>query len=45
MDEKNLESSEYRQHIAEALYKGIAKYEASSSRVKLASAGKMGSGR
>ncbi len=38
MDEKNLQSSAYRQQIAEALYKGIAQYEASSSKVKLASA-------
>jgi N-acetylmuramoyl-L-alanine amidase len=38
MDEKNLQSSSYRQHIAEALYKGIARYAASSSRVKMASA-------
>lgn len=45
MDEKNLESSEYRQQIAEALYKGIAKYEASSSRVKLASASGKPTGR
>jgi N-acetylmuramoyl-L-alanine amidase len=45
MDEKNLQSSEYRQQIAEALYKGIAKYEASSSRVKLASASGKPTGR
>lgn len=38
MDEKNLQSSSYRQHIAEALYKGIARYAANSSRVKMASA-------
>ncbi len=37
-DEKNLQSSAYRQQIAEALYKGVARYEASSSHVKLASA-------
>jgi N-acetylmuramoyl-L-alanine amidase len=38
MDEKNLQSASYRQSIAEALYKGIARYAASSSRVKIASA-------
>jgi N-acetylmuramoyl-L-alanine amidase len=38
MDEKNLQSSTYRQQIAEALYRGIARYAASSSRVKLAAA-------
>jgi N-acetylmuramoyl-L-alanine amidase len=37
MDEKNLQSASYRQNIAEALYKGIARYAASSSRVKMAS--------
>ena len=37
MDEKNLQSSAYRQNIAEALYRGIARYAASSSRVKIAS--------
>jgi N-acetylmuramoyl-L-alanine amidase len=37
-DEKNLQSAEYRQQIAEALYKGISRYQARSGRVKLASA-------
>ncbi len=42
-DEENLQSSNYRQKIAEALYKGVARYAATSSRVKLASAvGKAG---
>jgi N-acetylmuramoyl-L-alanine amidase/putative methionine-R-sulfoxide reductase with GAF domain len=36
-DENNLQSSSYRQRIAEALYKGIARYTAESGRVKLAS--------
>lgn len=38
LDEKNLQSSTYRQQIAEALYRGIARFAASSSRVKLAAA-------
>jgi N-acetylmuramoyl-L-alanine amidase/putative methionine-R-sulfoxide reductase with GAF domain len=37
-DENNLQSSTYRQQIAEALYQGIAHYEASSRDVKLARA-------
>jgi N-acetylmuramoyl-L-alanine amidase/putative methionine-R-sulfoxide reductase with GAF domain len=37
-DEKNLQSSTYRAKIAEALYKGIARYAAGSSHTKLASA-------
>jgi len=37
-DESSLKSATYRQQIAEALYKGIARYEASARRVKLASA-------
>ena len=36
-DENNLQSSTYRQQIAEALYSGIAHYEASSRNVKMAS--------
>ncbi len=36
-DEQNLESSTYRQQIAEALYKGIARYAAAPHRVKMAS--------
>jgi N-acetylmuramoyl-L-alanine amidase len=36
-DENNLQSSTYRQQIAEALYKGIARYATESGRVKLAS--------
>ncbi len=35
-DEHNLQSAAYRQQIAEALYKGIAHYEAGSHRVKMA---------
>jgi N-acetylmuramoyl-L-alanine amidase len=37
-DERNLQSSGYRQRIAEALYQGIARYAAANGRVKLASA-------
>ncbi len=35
-DEHNLQSAAYRQQIAEALYKGIAGYEQSSPRLKVA---------
>jgi N-acetylmuramoyl-L-alanine amidase len=35
-DERNLQSDSYRQQIAEALYKGIARYEAAAHRVKVA---------
>jgi N-acetylmuramoyl-L-alanine amidase len=35
-DERNLQSDAYRQQIAEALYKGIARYEAAAHRVKVA---------
>ena len=37
-DENNLQSSTYRQQIAEALYTGIARYEAANHPVKMASA-------
>ncbi|HYK48796.1 MAG TPA: N-acetylmuramoyl-L-alanine amidase, partial [Terriglobales bacterium] len=37
-DESKLESSSYRQSIAEALYKGIAQYAATSHHENLASA-------
>lgn len=37
-DERNLQSSAYRQQIAEALYKGIARYAAANGHIKLASA-------
>ena len=37
-DEENLQSAAYRQRIAEALYKGVARYEATPRKVKLASA-------
>jgi N-acetylmuramoyl-L-alanine amidase len=37
-DEEKLQMANYRQRIAEALYKGIARYAAGSHRVKLASA-------
>jgi N-acetylmuramoyl-L-alanine amidase/putative methionine-R-sulfoxide reductase with GAF domain len=39
-DEQKLRSDGYREEIAEALYKGIARYAATSKSVKLASAGK-----
>jgi N-acetylmuramoyl-L-alanine amidase len=39
-DEQKLRSDGYREHIAEALYKGIARYAASSRGVKVASAGR-----
>ena len=39
-DEQKLRSDGYREQIAEALYKGIARYAASSHGVKLASAAK-----
>ena len=35
-DERNLQSSTYRQQIAEALYKGIARYQETSSSAKVA---------
>ena len=35
-DEHNLQSEAYRQQIAEALYKGIARYQAATHHVKLA---------
>jgi len=35
-DERNLQSSPYREQIAEALYKGIRRYAAASSQMKLA---------
>ena len=38
-DEQRLRSDGYREQIAEALYKGIARYAASSRSVKVASAG------
>jgi N-acetylmuramoyl-L-alanine amidase len=40
-DEVNLRSAEYRQQIAEALYKGIARYAATSHRASMASAAPM----
>jgi N-acetylmuramoyl-L-alanine amidase len=36
-DENNLQSSAYRQQIAEALYSGIAHYQASNRNIKMAS--------
>jgi N-acetylmuramoyl-L-alanine amidase len=36
-DERKLETSEYRQRIAESLYRGIAKYANGLSGVKVAS--------
>jgi N-acetylmuramoyl-L-alanine amidase len=44
-DENNLQSSNYRQQIAEALYEGIARYEASSRDLKMASASAKPTGR
>jgi N-acetylmuramoyl-L-alanine amidase len=35
-DEHNLQSETYRQQIAEALYKGIARYQEMSPRTKVA---------
>jgi N-acetylmuramoyl-L-alanine amidase len=35
-DERNLQSAAYRQQIAEALYQGIARYQQSSARAKVA---------
>jgi N-acetylmuramoyl-L-alanine amidase len=35
-DERNLQSATYRQQIAEALYKGIARYQEASPRAKVA---------
>jgi N-acetylmuramoyl-L-alanine amidase len=37
-DEQNLQNAKYRQRIATALYKGIARYAAGTPRVKMASA-------
>jgi N-acetylmuramoyl-L-alanine amidase len=37
-DEDNLQNSAYRQQIADALYRGVAKYRAETRHVKLASA-------
>ncbi|MGA8735306.1 MAG: N-acetylmuramoyl-L-alanine amidase [Terriglobales bacterium] len=44
-DENNLESSTYRQQIAEALCTGIARYQASSRNVKMASTSAKPTGR
>ncbi|HKN36783.1 MAG TPA: N-acetylmuramoyl-L-alanine amidase [Terriglobales bacterium] len=44
-DEDNLQSSSYRQKIAQALYKGIARYAANSSHTKMASAAGKPAGR
>jgi N-acetylmuramoyl-L-alanine amidase len=44
-DENNLQSSTYRQQIAEALYNGIARYQASNREVKMASASAKPSGK
>ena len=43
-DETNLQNSKYRQQIADALYKGIARFAAASHKVKLASASAKPSG-
>jgi N-acetylmuramoyl-L-alanine amidase len=44
-DENNLQSSTYRQQIAEALYSGIAHYQASNRDVKMASGSAKPTGR
>jgi N-acetylmuramoyl-L-alanine amidase len=44
-DENNLQSSTYRQQIAEALYQGVAGYAEESHRVKMASVSAKPSGR
>jgi N-acetylmuramoyl-L-alanine amidase/GAF domain-containing protein len=44
-DENNLQSSAYRQQIAEALYGGIARYQALNRNVKIASASAKPTGR
>ncbi len=44
-DENNLQSSTYRQQIAEALYNGIARYQASNREVKMARASAKPSGK
>jgi N-acetylmuramoyl-L-alanine amidase len=44
-DENNLQSSTYRQQIAEALYSGIAHYQASNRNLKMASASAKPTGR
>jgi N-acetylmuramoyl-L-alanine amidase len=41
-DEDRLQSSEYRQLIAEALYKGVARYREENQRTKVASLQKPG---
>lgn len=43
-DEEKLQMANYRQRIAEALYKGIARYATGSHRVKMASASGVSSG-
>jgi N-acetylmuramoyl-L-alanine amidase len=44
-DETNLQSSKYRQQIADALYQGIASFAADSHKVKLASTSSKPTGR
>ena len=44
-DENNLQSATYRQQIAQAIYEGIARYEASNHDVKIASAAAKPTGR
>jgi N-acetylmuramoyl-L-alanine amidase len=44
-DENNLQSSTYRQQIAEALYSGIAHYQASAHNIKMASTAAKPTGR
>jgi N-acetylmuramoyl-L-alanine amidase len=43
-DEHNLQDPFYRQNIAEALYRGVARYAASSGKTSVASAGKHNAG-
>jgi N-acetylmuramoyl-L-alanine amidase len=40
-DEDQLQNSEYRQEIAEALYRGVAKYKAAVKHTKLAKLAKL----
>ena len=44
-DEQNLQSADYRQHIAEALYKGITRYQETTSKTKLAQLRPVAAGR
>jgi N-acetylmuramoyl-L-alanine amidase len=43
-DEHNLQDPFYRQNIAEALYRGVARYAANSAKTTVASASKRNTG-